>query len=475
MKAKPASGMFIVLVLFILLVVLPPAPGNGQTPSPFKESPAAMEEDKKAMERLKKMSPEEVEALDKKLADALTLFYDGDYVRALPIFREISGKVETMDIRFWSATCAYKAGKADLAIKEFRKMLDVDPNLHQVRVELATAYYSAGEYEKAKNELKTVLKAQPPEPVRKRVEDLIAAIDEKTKRIYANIRFSQAIQWDSNVSTAPDRRNINPPAGAPITLRRTQREVSDWQTVTDFYGNVLVGFFGPKGLMWNTTGSYYHTRNFNHYKFDYLNVNVTTGPWWVGSNYVLKVPVGYSNTVYAHHDLFDTVAISPSLEYFITNNISVTGRFSYSHDSYARSRYYGLNNYTSTYELSPNFYFNNRNDLITLYASFEDVNAVDPQWSYDGFSLGISYLRKFPWGMEFYARYKYTNRDYKDPAKYWIHDREDDRHNVYVALSQNFLKYFFASLYFNWIDNESNTQLYDFHKTIYGLSLGFKY
>ena len=77
--------------------------------------------------------------------------------------------------------------------------------------------------------------------------------------------------------------------------------------------------------------------------------------------------------------------------------------------------------------------------------------------------------------MEFFIRYKYTDLDYEDPAILWINDRKDDRNNIYAVLSQNFWKHYFASVYFNWIDNDSNTAVYDYNKTICGMSMGFKF
>ena len=97
------------------------------------------------------------------------------------------------------------------------------------------------------------------------------------------------------------------------------------------------------------------------------------------------------------------------------------------------------------------------------------------RYTYDGLNAGISYFKKFPWDMELFVRYRYTKRDYKDPAPLWFEDREDKRHNVYAAVSQNVWKHVFVSLYYNWIDNDSNTEIYDFDKTIYGLSVGLKY
>jgi thioredoxin-like negative regulator of GroEL len=94
---------------------------------------------KEAVEKLRKMTPEKVAALDDKLAEALTLYYDGKFAQALPIFNSISADVETMDIMWWLGTSAMKTGDTKLAIAEFQRMLAVDPGLHRVRLELAAA------------------------------------------------------------------------------------------------------------------------------------------------------------------------------------------------------------------------------------------------------------------------------------------------------------------------------------------------
>ena len=144
-------AVFLIPVAALLLLAMPvaaqtePAEGTG-----LGKSAASEDYDKKALEKLKKMSPEEVDELDQKLAEALTLFYDREYVRALPIFREIAGTVETMDVAFWLGSCAAKAGETDLAVAKFREMLQVDPNLHRVRLELATVYFQLGRYADAR-------------------------------------------------------------------------------------------------------------------------------------------------------------------------------------------------------------------------------------------------------------------------------------------------------------------------------------
>ncbi|MBW1681288.1 MAG: tetratricopeptide repeat protein [Deltaproteobacteria bacterium] len=443
--------------------------------APLSKSPAARQVDKKAREKLAKMSPELVRELDNKLAQALTLLYDREYARALPIFRAISEMVETMDIMFWYGTCAYKAGDSELAVRKFRQMLEIDPGLHRVRLELATAYFQAGKYEDSRAELETVLKASPPEAVKRNIRKMLAAIAEKTKKIFANVRISQGIHRDTNVSAGPDEDVIGPPAGGRLILSKTQKELDDWVTVSNAAANVLFDPGEHKGFMWNTTGTYYQTHNFDYHKFDFLHYRVTTGPWWVASRSILKLPVGYAKNYYEHDRLFHAYDFSPSLEFFFTRNISLKGQFSYFDISYESSTRKGQNGANRVWEISPNFYFNRNRDIISLSLSDENHNARTRRYTYDAINAGISYYKKFPWDMEFFARYRYTERDYEAPAPLWVKDRKDKRHNVYAALSQNFMKNLFVSLYFNWIDNNSNTEIYEFDKTIYGLSMGVKF
>jgi len=77
--------------------------------------------------------------------------------------------------------------------------------------------------------------------------------------------------------------------------------------------------------------------------------------------------------------------------------------------------------------------------------------------------------------MEFYGRFKYSRIDYQGQVPLWPYNREDRRYNLYLVLSKNFMKSYFASASYNYIKNESNTALYEYTKRNYGISVGFKY
>jgi tetratricopeptide (TPR) repeat protein len=489
---RPSKPARIAVLLFsMVLFSLIPATGLAQKGSAaegiMEKSPQAEEFDKRALERLRKLTPGEVEALDRRLAEALTLFYDREFARALPIFREISDRVETLDVMFWTASCAAGAGETEAAVEKFQRMLQIDPNLHRVRLELATTYFGLGRYDDARQELNKVLEAKPPEAVRNNIQTLLAAIDEKTKRLYTSVRGSLGIQRDRNVSAGPDKDYIIIPEGGGTIgpLTNTQRALRDYVTVGNLSGTALYDFGDKGGWMWNNTGSFYNTHNMKYYEFDYTQLRVTSGLWWVGQQSIWKLPVGWAYNSYGHEDLYDSYDFSPSYEYFFTPTFSLQGLYSYVRDTYvysavAADNKTGQDAETRTWELNPNFYFNDKKDILSFYVSREDSNAKDHVYTYDAYNWAVSYFKSFNifnWDMEFYTRYKYTKKDYKEPAVLWPaeYDRRDKRSNFYIVLSRNFSKNLFASVSYNYINNYSNTELYDFEKYVYAFNIGFKF
>jgi tetratricopeptide (TPR) repeat protein len=485
-RIKEITVLLTALISLIFLTSIAFGQADSEASGRIGKSPQAEDFDKKAMERLREMTPDDVEELDKKLARALTFFYDREYSRALPVFREVSDKVETMDVMFWYATCASRAGEAELAIQKFRQMLDIDPNLHRVRLELASVYFGMERYRDARLEVETVLEAKPPKAVKKNIEKLLAAIDAKTRKLYTNARLTLGIQRDGNVSAGPDKEFVEVPGGGTIgPLTNTQKRLRDWVGVVNFYGNALYDQ-GKKGSwMWNNTGSLYQTYNIEYPEFDFTQWRLTTGPWLLQGKGVLKLPFGYAENVYEHDHLYDTWDFSPSYEYFFTKNFSLRGTFSYLRDTYEITSpptedESGQDNISRILEINPNFYFNNRNDILSFYISDQNLNARERRWTYDGLNLAVSYFKRLDWlnwDMEFYTRLKYTKKDYATPALLWPEAflRSDKKYNLYVALSRNFFKRYFATVSSNWIDNQSNTELYDFEKYVYGIHIGLKY
>jgi len=517
MKSRWHSCVFLLCVMFIIFLSAPLS--VSAAPSESASGVGSAEKDQETLDKLGRTSPGKLDELDSKLADAMILYYDGKYGQALPIFNEIASVVQTTDIMWWIGTSAMNSGDLNLAAQKFQQMLSIDPNLQRVRLELASVYFQLGKYKDARQELETVKASKPPEEVRNNIDRLLAAIDEATRKLRWNIRASLGVQWDSNVSAGPDNRNLNVVGGGSLTLSADSSKQSDTGYVTNLGANVLYNF-GEKqlGLAWNTTLDYYSILYHRYSQFNYAMIDAATGPWWIGRNFIVKAPFGYQIQYFGNSDLdryttaqrnsqvqgylsisdwFKTNAsfgqdnslnhlsyithFDPNIEYFFGQHFSLKGTFNYTRETYAQKWNQDImasesrnefDNQTRRYEINPNIYLFNRQHILSLAAGYENSDADARINTYDNKYYSASYFMRFPTQTEVFLKFQRNYKDYKDRPILYTDWRYDTRTMYTVVVSQGFMKHFFASLAYNYIDNSSNADIYTFDKRTFMLSIG---
>lgn len=467
--------LFFLIVGFIFFQLTAPLPAQ-ETGRPVGDIGAA-KPNEEAVQKLRKMNPEEIKNLDAFLQKALTLYYDRKFALALPIFKEIADKVETMDIMFWVGTSAAKLGETDLAIEEFNKMLRIDPNLHRVRLELASVYFSRGRFPEAQKELQTVLSADPPPEVKVNIDKMLAAITERTRKWSGNFRLSTGFMWDDNISSGPDPGIYSLPGGSAFRPLPTSAKLSDQASVTSFSGNFLYDFGKKKDLMWNTATSFYYKAYLDYSQFDYMALDVNTGPWWAGRQSILKIPAGYTHTKYGSERLSYILHVDPSYEYFFNPNFSLRGAYTYKDERFYQKIRSGFDNIGHIIEFAPTFYLDNRRHIITASMGYDHHTAKSDFYTYSAPIAGISYFTRFPTRTELYLGYQWTRRDYSDtqPAPYIGLKRTDTRQFYTVVLSQVFYKHFNVSYSFTYTDNSSDLDLSTWDKMTNTISVGFQF
>ena len=474
----PLPGLVLFALAILALVAAPAHSQPSRTEQPAVETGQPSGDldfrtaNQEAVEKLRRMPPDKIAGLDDQLAEALTLYYDGKFAQALPIFNMISADVETMDIMWWLGTSAMNVGETQLAIEKFQKMLAIDPKLHRVRLELAAAYFQAKQYELARREALIVKEARPPEAVAKNIDRLLAAIEESTKTLFWNVRFSQGIQWDSNISSGPDQKILSV-TGGTLTLDDNATQISDWASIENFSGNVLYDFGEKRGFMWNTTADIYNQFYFRNSKFNYVMGDFSTGLWWVGPNDIVKLPLGITKQELGNEPLSTIYAFRPSWEHFFTSYFSLKALYSYSKERFMDLSNQSQDNVTSRYELTPSLFLLDRRHIFSASFGQERATADASRFSFTAPYTAISYYTRFPTKTDFFLRYQYGVRDYKGVPILYTEERVDRRHSFSAVVSQEFLKHLFTSLSYNYIENLSNLELFTYRKQTYTLSMGF--
>ncbi|MFH2220014.1 MAG: tetratricopeptide repeat protein [Pseudomonadota bacterium] len=420
LKYRPVSIFSTLIIFSALIFFIIPSPA-AETVQPVGDS-GATRVNQEAVEKLKKMSPEEIRNLDEFMARALTLYYDRKFAQALPIFKEIAGKVETMDIMFWLGTSAAKAGEADLAVAEFEKMLLIDPGLNRVRLELASVYFATGRNEEARRELQTVLATDPPPEVKANINSMLTAIEERTRKWSWNLRLGLGYMYDDNITAVPDPGVYSLPGGSSFRPAPTSAKLSDNALVASFAGNALYDFGEKRGLMWNTGTSAYFKGYDTYGQFDYSAVDINTGPWWVQRRSVLKIPLGYTYTEYGSDRLSEIMHIDPSYEYFFNDKFSLKGTYIYKDERFFDDFRTAFDNVAHLIELAPTVYLGNRRHMITGSVAYDDHDAQSDFYTYRAPILGINYFTRFPTKTELYLGCQWTRRDYPNAQPFRMPD-----------------------------------------------------
>jgi len=476
MPTSPTRTVILGFALLIFLVAL-----VCRTPALADEAanpPGYKIKNQEAVKKLRQMSKKEIENLDALISQALELYYDRKYTAALPIFRDIAEKVETMDIMFWIGTAAAKSGKLEMAKEQYERMLQIDPSLDRVRLELATVYFAMGKNETAKKELEIVKAGDPPEGVLASIARLETAIDERARKYAYNVRASAGWIWDDNITSGPDAGVYTLPGGSTFTPAPGSTKIQDDGFLASVTGNYLYDMGDRKHFMWNTGANIYSKTYRNFGEYDYLAANIFTGPWWAGRDGIVKVPFNFTNTYYGSDRLSYVMSVYPSYEHFFSPLFSLRAAYTYKDERYYQeSRAADLDNISHIIDLAPTFYFQNRRHILTGRLGYDHHTAKSHTFSYYAPYAGLSYFTRFPIRTELYLAYQWTQRDYakEQPFPYTSQMRHDTRNYFTASVSQPFAKYFYAAYAFAYTDNQSSPDIYTWDKTTHTISVGCKF
>ncbi len=416
------------------------------------------------------------EAASLELARALRFYYDGDYGRALPLFRNLSDRMATADLMFWTGTSAARAGECDLAVEQLRQLLERRPDLDRARLELGIAYSRCGETDRARAEFEGILAGSAPPEVRNAAKNRLARLEAGGKALDWRIRFSQGYKYDDNITSGPDEAVIDD-AGIPIRLDGSVREKSGDNWITGLRADLLYDLGAAGGLFWNGGLDFYYSHSLEDSDYHYMKTDLFTGPWWNDKKNIAKAPVGYTYKRYAGDPLSGTVHFTPSYERRFSRTLGVAGSYRLEVERYDEEKYTdaGYDNESHTISMGPNLYLMDRRLVLSGRLAYELLEADADRYSYDAAHLSASVFTAFATDTELFLLYKWSDKTYDGPAAAYADDREDSRHTVVAVLAQNFLEHFFAALEAAYIDNSSNSDLYDFDKTTLTLSVGLNY
>ncbi|MBF0610761.1 MAG: TonB-dependent receptor [Magnetococcales bacterium] len=478
------SGLPKILLIAGLLALVPVVHADGNLPM-----------DQKDNDILKKIPAEEMKQLNGKLRQAMTLYYDHAYSRAVNLFEEIAKAAPTMDMLYWLGSAAYRNKQSDLAISKFKTMLERHPNLPRVRVDLAMAYLQKGDKEAAKDELNKILAASPPPQIKTSVERVLASLEPRrrpvataqTKEAAAQVeqqaapspfvsmlRINGGLQLDSNANAQPERRT-HPAAVTSPTILDDHAYLASISLEPAFdLGED--GGWGVRGKL-----GYSRTDYANHGELNYGQTELSAGPEYFGELFRVAVPMGYVNRSFGHDSLSNSLFIAPEGTYRLNDRWDLNGGLRYEKETFAQSTSSGEDNNTITLNLGPAWKMTMEEDflqVVSLSGSYSYHNANMGRFTYREMGIGPSYFAHYPSGLDTFLQARYQKRLYDGNVDVSAlggtvpRERDDDRVSLSALISKTFMDKYVLSGNYTYTDNTSNTSIYEYEKHLLGVNLG---
>ena len=186
------------------------------------------------------------------------------------------------DLDFLRGTIAAQRGDWETAIARFRAMLARNPDLPRVRLDLAFAYFQAGEDRQAAYHFRLALGTEDLPPiVRARA---LAFLDQIRRRKTWSITGSLAVLPDSNINAATSARSVDL-FGFPAILSEDARETSG----VGLSANVSGGYEAriSPDLRFRVSGGL-NTRTYEESQFSERIVSLRAGPRFLFDKFDLR-------------------------------------------------------------------------------------------------------------------------------------------------------------------------------------------
>lgn len=412
-----------------------------------------------------------------------TLLLSASATFTQPVFAA-QGESPEVEAWFEQGMGALEEERLKSAIEAFNNILDRDPTLNRVKLELALSYYRSLRYEQAEALAKEVLDdPQTPPEVRVTILAFLAQVKRDSERYGQKHEItpylSLGVMHDSNVNVGPTDGDIrigdtgDTATLAPSSLKKSGNAGVLNVGVDHLYQSGKRVQLGERtGMMvWQSGANVYWRRYHDFNDYDLLVASVNTGP-------AVLVLRHWRASLQVRSEFLDLGA--RALGWFNSVNPEVTWQFNnaeltwdglYTHRYYHKDVDSGREGEYLATGLNYGRYFNNRRVAATTGVRGIRFLADDDQFGYSGVQLsaGIS-SRTYSTGTV-YARGRYGYYDYDGEVPLFQKAREEKEYIGTLGLTHEFkqpddlMKGWIANIFWEGTHNDSNIgQLYSYER-----------
>jgi tetratricopeptide (TPR) repeat protein len=391
---------------------------------------------------------------------------------------------QDLDAYFQYGQASTAAGNFEDAEIAYKHMLDVNPELHRIKLDLGLVSMRIGDFKQAKSLFEQVLDTNPPQEVKENILRISAIVDKNLQSDVFSASATTGYSHSSNANSAAATGETTF-ANVSIPLAANSRAQHDGQ----FFGAATLSHMHrfdidsrDWGLSLNTTGTFYQTKQQELSNLDLKLYSVKVGPTLDLKK--LKMQLGFSTTqsiIYLHNQNYiKSPSADVTWKYAPFDNLILDYDYAYEYrhfynttDSSSNTDRTGnasQNKIGVTYVFTPQDIFNASLTLRTEEARYKAFGNMQT-------GIMASYTRILPWDMAVNAMFGYKESEYDeadDTVSSLIIRKDRERTMAYTLVKKLPLNLNLTFSY-QYKNADSNLQNYTYIDHKYSTAVGWAF
>lgn len=344
------------------------------------------------------------------------------------------------------------------AEKYLTELLQQAPNAARVKLELAEVYIQRGKRDRARELLLEVRASNPPPKVGQNVDAFIAMIDKGVGKAWSAFA-GVGLVYDTNVNLGPDTNSILI-YNLPFVLSKDARNKEDWAALYRFGGHYKHSLSGNTSIQAGINVKYTDYRDMDNY--DRLDLSVSLGPSWSGSNWGFSLPYVFNRVRFGHKEDYylTSQGLAPQIAWQASPRVLLQASLALLDREYKDNR----RRDGEAIFFSPSLrYALDASSAFKIGTFFGRETASLKNYRNHSKGMDLTYTRAFNKRLSLELSTSWSNTDYEGTYVAYGKKREDDRKSLSATLNYRVEPWNSnLALTLSGTDNHSSIKLYSY-------------
>lgn len=402
------------------------------------------------------------------LQKAMISYQNKNYKVALEEFVKINESSNNSKIDFYLGRTYYELGDYENALASYERVSINEPNNKRVVLEIAQTYFMLGMYEDSKERFNQMLSDPTiPDIVRNNILSRLETIESKTKKHFLGFSALLGYGFDSNINNTTGIGSYS--VYIPQLSTNLNLSPDDKKDSTFAEGGLLLNHvYKHNDTLSFRNGVTFYTQSYTEDDSKDLSlISLNTTPIYNVDKTNYMVTFGYDHIWYNDVAYLNNYYIAPKISHMIQNNLIYEASIKLLEKDFFTPN---QDKDSTSYELSNKLMYQNNTFGIfgteIILGTENEEKEARTDVSKDYFSLKLTHAYKISSLLTLNSNIGFIDTNYKDEDINFVSKREDESYNLGAGLSYEYSKQTTLGLSYNYLNQNSNHEPFEYDKQV---------